>query len=281
MPQASFFLAKALYNMTMIRLAQIDDLKVIQDLCAIDRYRLLFIDGDIAQNGLHTAYQQTWIDVENDEIRGLFLRYHRNLLLYFKKPLNDHHGFEALLDEHIKMISACKRDIDQLPQAIKDRFSFRTMTLCACDELTSVELRFHPRLVKPQDSALIVESLNQIEEFQAMQTQDSKENRINTMFDRITLKKIHGFMIEENQKVIAHAATTVETTSAVMIGAVFTLPEYRNQSYGRAVIYAITKCALDKGQKPCLFYDNPKAGKTYHDLRYVTFDQWCLGSLKP
>lgn len=280
MPQASFFLTKALYNKYMIRLAQPDDLKAIQDLCAIDRCCLLFIDGDIAQNGLHTTYQQTWIDVENDEIWGLFLRYHSNLVFYFRKPLNDLHGFDALLDKRIKMISARKKDIDQLPQVIKERFSFRTMYFCACEKLSPHELKFHPRPVKPQDSALIVESLNHIAEFNAMQIQDSKENRINTMVDRITLKKIHGFIVEENQKVIAHAATTVETTSTVMVGAVFTLPEYRNQGYGRAVVYAITKYAMDKGQKPCLFYDNPKAGKIYHDLGYVTFDQWCLGSLK-
>jgi len=80
--------------------------------------------------------------------------------------------------------------------------------------------------------------------------------------------------------VVSHASTGVETASGVMVVAVATLPQYRKKGYGRAVVTAITEYALQKGQKPCLFYDNPEAGKIYHDLGYVTFDQWCLGSIK-
>jgi len=281
MPLASFLFDKALYNRSMIRKASKEDLRAIQDLCASDSSRLLFIDGDIAQNGLHTDYQETWIDIENNHIKGIFLRYHANLVFYFKEALSDVEGFEALFDERIKMISACKKHVDQMPQSIKNRFSFRDMYFCECEKLIPQKLTAQPVAVIEDDCIEIVEAIGQIKEFKASGVHESKASRIESMKERYRLNKIHGFILKEAGKIVSHAATGVETKSAVMVVGVFTLPEVRGKGYGRAVVSALTHTALLNGQKPCLFYDNPTAGKIYHDLGYVTFDQWSLGSLKP
>ncbi len=281
MPNASFLFDKALYNRSMIRKARIEDLIAIQDLCASDSSRLLFIDGDIAQNGLHTDYQETWIDIENNQIKGIFLRYHANMVFYFKEALTDLEGFESLFDERIKMISASKKDIDQMPKSVKDRFTFKEMYFCECEKLIPQTLNVLPIEATANESAQIVEAVSQIAEFQASQVHESKDGRIKSVRERYQLNKVHGFIIKEDDKIVAHAATGVETPSAVMVVGVFTLPKYRNKGYGRAVVSALTEYALKHGQKPCLFYDNPTAGKIYHDIGYVTFDAWCLGSLKP
>ncbi len=281
MPKASFLFDKALYNRSMIRKAHNEDLNAIQALCALDSSRLLFIDGDIAQNGLHTAYQETWIDIENNQIKSIFLRYHANMVIYFKEALTDVEGFESLFDERIKMISAYKKDIDQMPRSVKDRFTFKEMYFCECEKLIPQTLNVLPSAVTADESAQIVEAIGQIVEFQASQVHESKAERINSMSERYQLNKIHGFIIKEEDKIVAHAATGVETHSAVMVVGVFTLPNHRHKGYGRAVVSALTEYALTHGQKPCLFYDNPKAGKIYLDLGYVHFDAWCLGSLKP
>ncbi len=265
----------------MIRKAQTNDLKAIQDLCALDSSRLLFIDGDIAQNGLHTSYQDTWVDEVEGKIQGLFLRYHANFVFYMKHACLDHAGFEAILDDRIKMISACQKDIDMMPQYLKDKYIFRTMYFCECKQLTQQDESIDVQEVTIEDCSAVVESISQIEEFRSSLAHQTKEERIKNMRERIASHKIHGFIIKEDNKVVAHASTSVETSSGAMVGAVFTLPDYRQKGYGRAVVIAITKYVLLKGQTPCLFYDNPKAGKIYLDCGYKTFDYWCLGSLKP
>ncbi|KAF0226990.1 MAG: GNAT family acetyltransferase [Erysipelotrichaceae bacterium] len=265
----------------MIRKAQTHDLKAIQDLCASDSSRLLFIDGDIAQNGLHTSYQDTWVDDVEGKIQGLFLRYHANFVFYMKEACLDHAGFEAILDQRIKMISACQKDIDMMPQYLKERYTFRTLYFCECDQLTNRDEPLNVQEVTVYDCADVVESISQIEEFRSSLAHQTKDERIQSMRERYASQKIHGFIIKEDNQVVAHASTSVETNSGAMIGAVFTLPDYRQKGYGRTVVSAITKYCLSKGQKPCLFYDNPKAGKIYLDLGYKTFDHWCLGSLKP
>jgi len=265
----------------MIRKARTEDLKAIQDLCSADSSRLLFIDGDIAQNGLHTSYQDTWVDQVDGSIQGLFLRYHTNFVFYMKQACTDHAGFEAVLDERIKLISACQKDIDMMPQHLKDKYSFRTLYFCECKQLTNLYETLSVEEITVDDCADVVESIMQIEEFRSSLAHQTKAERTESMRDRYATHKIHGFIIKEDQKVVAHASTSVETSSGAMIGGVFTLPEYRQRGYGRAVVSAITKYCLAKGQTPCLFYDNPKAGKIYLDLGYKTFDYWCLGSLKP
>ena len=280
MPQASFLSDNPLYNIPMIRKAKPSDLKAIQALCASDSSRLLFIDGDIVQNGLETDYQETWIEIENESIRGIFLRYHSNFVFYFKEPLKDIQGFEALFTDEIKMVSACKKDVDAMPESIKARFDFRTTYFCECPELKAEAPSIQVQPAHEEDAAAIVELLSSITEFQASQSNTPKEQRISNMAERYRQNKATGFIIKENDQVVAHASTGVETGSGVMVVAVATDPDHRKKGYGRAVVYAITDYALRHGQKPCLFYDNPEAGKIYHDLGYVTFDLWCLGSLK-
>jgi predicted GNAT family acetyltransferase len=281
MPLASFLFPKALYNRTMIRKASVNDLIDIQELCRSDSSRLLFIDGDIEQNGLETPYQETWIETDQEGLRGIFLRYHTNLVFYFKKPCLDELGFEALFDEHIKMISACKEHIEMMPSLVKDRFNFRSMYFCECEALVPQNISVETKKASSKDVEGIIDSMSQISEFKASNVHESLEERIQSLKERYELGKVHGFILKENDKVIAHASSGVETKSAIMVGGVYTLPEYRGKGYGRAVVTALTEYALKQGQKPCLFYDNPKAGKIYHDLGYKTFDMWCLGSLKP
>lgn len=281
MPQASFLLVISLYNEGMIHKAQLQDLPAIQALCATDSSRLLFIDGDILQNGLETDYQETWIEEEQGLIKGIFLRYHANFVFYFKEPLQDLQGFEALFTDKIKMISATQKDVDAMPESIRSRFTFRTTYFCECPELKVSALSVVPIQAQAQDAAGIVELLSNITEFTASYAHTPKEERVKNMTERYQQGKVHGYIVKENGKVVAHASTGVETASGVMVVAVATDPKYRNKGYARAVVTALTQDALDKGQKPCLFYDNPDAGKIYHDLGYVTFDRWCLGSLKP
>jgi len=280
MPQASFLLLISLYNESMIRKAQIQDLPAIQALCASDSSRLLFIDGDIRQNGLETDYQETWIEEEHGTIRGIFLRYHANLVFYFKEKLNDRSGFEALFTDQIKMLSATQKDVDAMPAHLRERFTFRTTYFCECPVLKASALSVKPTPATAQDAAGIVTLLSNITEFTASYAHTTMEERISTMTERYQLGKVHGYVVKDQGKVVAHAATGVETDSGVMVVAVATDPAYRQKGYGRAVVSALTQDAISKGQKPCLFYDNPEAGKIYHDLGYVTFDHWCLGSLK-
>ena len=280
MPQASFLLPISLYNGSMIRKAQNSDLPAIQALCSTDSSRLLFIDGDILQNGLETEYQETWIEEENNTIRGIFLRYHANFVFYFKETLHDIQGFEALFTDKIKMISATQKDVDAMPESIRSRFSFRTTYFCECPVLKATPLSVIPNQATAQDALGIVELLSSISEFTASYAHTPKEERVKNMTERYEQHKVHGYIVKDQDRVVAHAATGVETSSGVMVVAVATDPAHRQKGYGRAVVSALTQEALSKGQKPCLFYDNPEAGKIYHDLGYVTFDRWCLGSLK-
>lgn len=262
----------------MIRKATSHDLKDIQAICASDSSRLLFIDGDIAQNGLETDYQETWIDRNGDRITGIFLRYHTNFVFALKDTLDDVKGFEALIDERIHLVSSTQKDIDQLPDSVKSQFKFRSLYFCECKALKKDTSGIIPQFATEEDSEGIVDLLMGIEEFRESLSHTTRADRIQTTRQRFLEDKIHSFIIKENGKVVAHASTSAESKTGAMVVAVATHPEFRKKGYGRAVVSALTDYVLKQGKTPCLFYDNPEAGKIYHDLGYVTFDKWCMGS---
>jgi len=280
MPRGIFFYGQALYNESMIRKATPQDLPAIEALCATDSSRLLFIDGDIEQNGLETDYQETWIDRHDDRITGIFLRYHTNFVFALKDTLDDIEGFEALIDDRIHMISSTQKDIDKLPQSVKALFEFRTLYFCECKTLNPDRSGIIPEEAGAKDAQGIVELLSMITEFVSSQGHSTQQERTETMKRRFEEGKIRSFVIKEDGKIVAHASTSAESKTGAMVVAVATHPDYRKKGYAKAVVSALTDTVLKQGKTPCLFYDNPEAGKIYHDLGYVTFDLWCMGSKK-
>ena len=130
-------------------------------------------------------------------------------------------------------------------------------------------------MAEPKHAKAIAEAIIQISEFAEM---TSLEERTERTTERLSSGKGRAAIIIDGDKVIAHANTAVETDHAVMVGAVLTLPAYRNQGLASQVVSTLTKRCLNDGKIPCLFYDNPKAGSIYHRLGYVTFETWMMGT---
>jgi predicted GNAT family acetyltransferase len=114
-----------------------------------------------------------------------------------------------------------------------------------------------------------------IEEFR-METLSLQE-REERIRSRFTEEKIHGYLFEIDGEVVAYASTAVETESSAMVASVFCLPEFRGRGYAKQVVWALSDDLLKSGLLPCLFYDNPSAGRIYHSLGYQTFDTWMMG----
>lgn len=92
----------------------------------------------------------------------------------------------------------------------------------------------------------------------------------------------HAYFARENNKVVSCALTTTETSDAAMIGAVFTIPQYRNRGYARDCMINLCTNLLGKNKKPYLFYnqDNTLLGSMYQSLGFHPINTWILTTLK-
>ena len=260
----------------MINKVQKYEQEEILNLLRLDSSRSMFIYGDILQNGWETDYQEVWTDRSNQGIDAIYLRYHKNLVVYGINEIEDVEALKTFIHGlPIQFLSGCKKHLELMGLNTLETFKFREMYFCECQELINSVTSTEVIMAEPQHAKAIAEAIIQISEFAEM---TSQEERIERITERLSSGKGRAAIILDGEKVIAHANTAVETDNAVMVGAVLTLPAVRNQGLASQVVSTLTKHCLDDGKIPCLFYDNPKAGSIYHRLGYQTFDLWMLGT---
>ncbi len=77
----------------------------------------------------------------------------------------------------------------------------------------------------------------------------------------------------------ACALLNVEGSDGGIIGGVFTLPEARGKGYAKACTAALCKDLQRDGKMPCLFYENPIAGRVYRQLGFEQVEPWGVAYL--
>jgi hypothetical protein len=82
------------------------------------------------------------------------------------------------------------------------------------------------------------------------------------------------YIAEDGDKIICTAASTAESSDMAMIIGVATHKDYRNRGLASAVVSKLCSDLLSEGKTPCLFYDNPNAGKIYNRLGFKVIGKW-------
>ncbi len=83
--------------------------------------------------------------------------------------------------------------------------------------------------------------------------------------------------IEIDGIVVANASAVYETDTAAMIVAVATHDDYRQQGYGKKVMYYLMDLYINhKNKTLCLYYDDPRAEGLYKKLGFVDIERWSM-----
>jgi predicted GNAT family acetyltransferase len=91
-----------------------------------------------------------------------------------------------------------------------------------------------------------------------------------------TLKNKEGraWVIEERGQIVAVAQSAAESERLAMIVGVCTHPAWRQRGYASACMARLCRALSAEGKIPCLFYDNPNAGRIYKRLGFEDFARW-------
>ncbi len=82
-------------------------------------------------------------------------------------------------------------------------------------------------------------------------------------------------------RIASCALLNMEGNDAALIGGVFTSPIGRGRGYASACTAALSLDLQRDGKLPCLFYENPAAGRIYRRLGFEEIGQWAVLYLNP
>lgn len=97
------------------------------------------------------------------------------------------------------------------------------------------------------------------------------------------LKSGRVFVVDDpsTQRIVSCALLNVESSRVGIIGGVYTHPTVRGRGYAAACTAALSIDLQKDGKLPCLFYENPVAGRVYSRLGFREVCAWGLLYLHP
>ncbi len=237
----------------------------------------LFIIGDIESFGIDSEKVSTWIEEIDGQMEGIYLKYRDNFVIYSKNQRFDPKEVADLIKlNHTKNINCLKETADHLGPFLKEDYHMSDCFYCILkngDRLDAISNECED--AKIEDTAELAMKLSMIPEFA-----HSKASALESVQNYFTEPDRINIIMRINGEIAGSATTAVQSSSAAMIGTVFTVEKYRNRHVASKIVSTICHRVIEKNKECVLFYDNPKAGSIYHRLGFKTIDKWCLFRIK-
>lgn len=257
----------------MIRLLHEEDrIPVLHFLYQESTYNI-FIIGDIETYGFNESFQRIYAEYdEAGNLLSVFLRY-REHAVYYAPTARFNHEYLSIFDHDPFNFISGKSELMTLIEPHLIGFKKKHMYFCEAKKLTFP--LFHDpsiHMLQSEDQAYsLFKLLSMIEEF----NYHDKEADTFVKEKMQSLSMGMTLFIEENNTMVSTVATAAETTKNAMVVAVATHPDHRHHGYASRLMKRLMTVYLhDKGKSLCLFYNNPDAGKIYHQLGFNTIGTW-------
>lgn len=230
------------------------------------------IIGCLEMFGFNNIYQEIWAEVDkNHNYKAVLLRYNTQFYFYSIKEDYDAKGFCKIINSYNekKQIWGELISITKLLSILTyDKVNFNQFAYL--DKLSLIKEDASVIKASLEDAEKIYSLRRTVKEFDNFKTSPASiKAAINSGFSRV-------YLIKENNKVLASAATTAESKELAMIVSVMTDNKYRNRGYATSCVYKLCKDLINEGKTPCLFYDNPKAKNIYKSLGFEEIAVWVI-----
>jgi predicted GNAT family acetyltransferase len=253
--------------------------KEIMNLVSDESSINLFIIGDIENFGFNTDFQQVWGDYNQDELKGVLLKYYNNVIIYYKDLDFDENNFFEIIQtfEDEKVNYGGKKEVlDKFRKFFQNSHNTKDSFMCEFSkenlQIESKDIAF--KIGDLNSAEKTFKFINAIEEFSTFNDFEIYKKRFITSSGRL-------FYVEnENGEVIHSCESTAECSKGAMIIGVATAKEYRGKGYTTSVLGSLCKELLLEGKKPCLFFDNPKAGSIYLKMGFEKVGTYTMFSPK-
>ncbi|WP_100486780.1 GNAT family N-acetyltransferase [Sporolactobacillus pectinivorans] len=238
----------------------------------------LFIIGDIEAFGFESDTVTVWGDFDEvGSLTSILLRYRENFIPYARDIEKlDGKAWGDVISQagQLKMISGLKRMVGKVLPFV--HASQREKKLCFYAKredglpLNRDVARRDVKMAFPEEADKIVQLTSGIDEFSSVEKDPAVLQK--NMEKGIS----RTYYIEQKDEPVSVVSTTAETHGAAMIVGVCTQKDYRHQGLATACMIKMIAALKAEHKQPCLFYDNPAAGKIYKRLGFVDIGEWVM-----
>jgi hypothetical protein len=235
----------------------------------------IFPIGDIEAFGFNEPFQTVYGEFDDKNNYLSILLFYRENVIYYSHLNVFNEEYVTILNKHEYRFMSGKESLMELVYPFLTNFNKSSMYFCSINTLKD-DVIFPDSITElstERDFDQLYELLIEIEEFSVQ-----KQNKVNFISNKIkSLEMSKTVGIYKDDKLIATAATTAETTQSAMVVGVATRKGYRNKGYGSSlVLYLANHFIVHKQKSLSLFYDNPKAGSIYHKIGFVDIGKWMM-----
>lgn len=228
-----------------------------------------FLLADIEDFGFEEKFQTVYMDEEQGKIKGVYLCFYQNFLLYCKENEVNILFLEQLLSQYEPDVVMGKTQTVQIVQRILTEHVLESRGLYIFSDESCLEPD-HPDIcaASMEDVDDIFAFLQSIDELRHLYT--SKQ----MIADRIAKNCGVHYIIRKDGKLIAHANSAAQCEATTMIGGVATAPEERGKGLGGQVVSRLCREILAKGKTPCLFSAQGAEHNLYNRLGFQKIGEW-------
>lgn len=231
----------------------------------------LFISGDITQYGFDNDFQTVWIDENNEQIKGVYLLFKKNLCIYMHNLDGNFKELTKLIESHEILVINALRPLAEKLFPYVPNYKLRHTNIAVCnskDKLVNLNL-----VEKAKE-----EDIEQLTKLRMLCFPENSNKTFESQYEsvKMVLNDFGIYMIKEKDRIVSMAYSNSQSNAAGMICSVCTCPDSRNKGYGTQVVSAVVDDLLSKGKIACLFFDNPAAASIYHKLGFEDINQYTM-----
>lgn len=228
-----------------------------------------FMLADIADFGFDKQFQTVYMDEEQGTIKGVYLCFYQNFLLYCKNHEVNIDFVEQLFSMYLPdVIMGNVEDVRQVGWALTD-YNMGTRNLFLLkggDQLPEVSASIQK--AGEEDADDIFAFLQSIPQMRYLYT--SKE----MIADRIAGGTGVHYIIRKEGKIIAHANSAAGSEYSVMIGGVATAEPERGKGLAGQLVGCLCREILEQGKQPCLLSARGETDNLYIRLGFEKAGVW-------
>lgn len=253
----------------MVRKCTKTDEKRLIDYLRKDAVYNTFLISDIKEFGFDRPFQTVYMAEEDREVKGVYLCFYQNFILY----CHEHQVDRGFLE---RLFSSWQPDV--VMGAAEDVRGVRELLPEYTMEEKDLYLLEHPdRLISPEEDIEQAAETEAEEIFRFLQSIPQLKHLYTSKVmieDRLRYQKGVHCVIRRDGRIAAHGNSTAEADDTVMIGGVGTAERYRGQQMASQIVSEICRQILQKGKKPCLFTTQEEKHNLYRKIGFEEVGKW-------
>lgn len=238
-----------------------------------------FLLADIDDFGFEEPFQTVYADEDEGEIRGVYLCFYQNFLLYSKENRVNIPFLKQLFATYTPDVIMGKYETVQELKEVLQEYALDARNLYLLDHKEELEDETveGEHAVKgcgdicragSKDVDDIFAFLQSIDELKGLYTSRQM------IADRIEKKCGVHYIIRKDGEIIAHANSAAGCEVTMMIGGVGVAPKYRKQGLGGRIVSRLCRDILAEGKHPCLFSMQEEAHSLYKRIGFKKAGVW-------